>query len=248
MNWSRSELKQAAKNALHHSYWKSVLVAALLMISVGGACGASSASQSGKSMSDSSFLKQFSSFHSLSVIAILSAVLLILVISVGVSIFILGPLEVGCQKFFSEDVIGPTPLDRLSAGFSSDYMNVVKTIFLRGLYILLWSLLLLVPGLIKMYEYRMVPYILAENPGMSSKEVFALSKKMMDGEKMHAFVLDLSFIPWYLLSMITCGLAALFYVSPYVALTDAALFHTLQNRLTAEAQAPVPDRMQGFQQ
>lgn len=74
-------------------------------------------------------------------------------------------------------------------GFKSGhYGNVVKTMFFYDLYIALWSLLLVVPGIIKSYEYRMVPYILAENPGMDSKQVFEISKRMMNGQKMETFI------------------------------------------------------------
>ena len=75
-----------------------------------------------------------------------------------------------------------------------------------NLFIALWTLLLIVPGIIKSYEYRMVPYILAENPGMNRKEAFAISKRMMTGKKWATFVLDLSFFGWIFLSIFTCGI------------------------------------------
>lgn len=93
---------------------------------------------------------------------------------------------------------------------SGHYVNIVLTMFLRDLFTTLWSLLLVVPGIVKHYEYLMVPYIIAENPAMDYKEAFQISKQMMDGEKMEAFIMDLSFIGWYLLSAVTCGLLAIF--------------------------------------
>ena len=96
--------------------------------------------------------------------------------------------------------------------------------FLMNLYITLWSLLFLIPGIIKMYEYLMVPYILADNPGMDRKEAFAISKRMMTGEKWNAFILQLSFLGWIFLSMFTCGLLGIFYVSPYMEATMAELY------------------------
>lgn len=107
---------------------------------------------------------------------------------------------------------------------SGHYGNVVKTMFFYDLYIALWSLLLVVPGIIKSYEYRMVPYILAENPGMDSKQVFEISKRMMNGQKMETFILDLSFIGWTLVAGITCGIAGVFYVAPYVNATNTELY------------------------
>ena len=70
----------------------------------------------------------------------------------------------------------------------------------------------------------MVPYILAENPGMDSKQVFEISKRMMNGQKMETFILDLSFIGWALVAGITCGIAGVFYVTPYVNATNTELY------------------------
>lgn len=100
--------------------------------------------------------------------------------------------------------------------------------FLRGLYIFLWSLLLFIPGIIKSYEYRMVPYLLSECPQMGSSEAFRVSKEMMYGQKMEAFILDLSFIGWEILSVCTCGLVGLFFVNPYKYATNAELFLELK--------------------
>ena len=81
-------------------------------------------------------------------------------------------------------------------------MNVVLVMFLKNLFTSLWTLLFVIPGIVKHYEYLMIPYILAENPGMDRKEAFQISKRMMDGQKMETFILDLSFIGWILLSAI----------------------------------------------
>ena len=78
----------------------------------------------------------------------------------------------------------------------------------------------------------MVPYLLADCPQMSRKDAFRISKEMMQGQKMDAFILDLSFIGWHLLSAVTCGLAEIFYVSPYVNATNAELFLALKGTYT----------------
>lgn len=80
-----------------------------------------------------------------------------------------------------------------------------------------------------MYEYMMVPFILAENPDMRRKEVFALSKKMMTGNKWKAFVLDLSFLGWSILGGITLGILNVLFVAPYQNLTKAELYQTLKD-------------------
>ena len=74
----------------------------------------------------------------------------------------------------------------------------------------------------------MVPYILAQTPDMNKKQALALSSQMMHGQKWNAFVLDLSFLGWRILSGITLGLVGTFYASPYIHLTNASLYRTLQ--------------------
>ena len=115
----------------------------------------------------------------------------------------------------------------IAYAFDHSYMNVVKTMFFKDLYVFLWTLLFVIPGVYKKYQYRMVPYIMAEHPEMNYKEALELSKNMMDGEKWHAFVLDLSFVLWHVLGMITCGILEVFYIAPYQYLTNAELYRTI---------------------
>ena len=224
MYWDRSQLKQMARNALHGSYWKSVLVAFLLGLT------ATSFASSGSAANAEGISDGYYSFeHYLPVI--LTFVFFAGVLALALRIFLLRPLEVGCRRYFLEDIIHPAELDCLKAGFSGNYRNVVWVMFCRDIFIFLWTLLLIVPGIVKSYEYRMVPYILAENPDLSREEAFALSKRMMDGDKMNAFILDLSFIGWAILTILTFGLVGIFYYQPYLALTDAALYQTLKKKV-----------------
>ena len=111
----------------------------------------------------------------------------------------------------------------------------VGTLLLQAVYTFLWTCLLIVPGFIKAYEYCMIPYLLADHPEMTRQEAFATSKAMMKGNKWKAFVLDLSFIPWDILSALTLGIVSVFYVAPYRQLTAAALYEKLkaQNEVPA---------------
>ena len=90
-------------------------------------------------------------------------------------------------------------------------------------------MLFVIPGIIKHYSYRLVPYILSESPDMDTEEAFRLSMEMMDGNKWDAFVLDLSFLGWEILSGITMGILGLFYVHPYRACTNAELYAVLRD-------------------
>lgn len=146
-------------------------------------------------------------------------------------VFLTAPLEVSVKRFLlfnrSSD---QADLKELSYAFRYSYLNIVKVLFFQLLYIFLWGLLFWVPGIIKSYEYRMIPYLLAENPNLSKDEAFAISKRMMDGEKWEAFVLDCSFIGFYILSIFTFGLLSIFYVTPYKVLTDTELYAALKGK------------------
>lgn len=99
-----------------------------------------------------------------------------------------------------------------------DLWTAIKAQFLMGLFISLWSLLLIIPGIIKAYSYSMTYFILAENKGMPVLEAITLSRKMMDGHKMDLFLLFLSFIGWFILVLITFGIAGI-WVYPYLYAT-----------------------------
>lgn len=96
-----------------------------------------------------------------------------------------------------------------------------------NLKILLWLFLFIVPGFIKAYEYSMIPYLLAENPNITTDEAFSLSKQMTTGQKMDLFVLDLSFLGWIILGLICCGIGILF-VLPYPEATNAEVYLNLK--------------------
>ena len=108
-----------------------------------------------------------------------------------------------------------------------------KVNFLVGLFTALWSLLFYIPGIIKGLSYSQATYILAENPGIGAREAINRSKAMMDGHKMDLFVLNLSFIGWYLLCGITFGIAAI-WVIPYVNATMTNFYNKVKGGVTVE--------------
>ena len=98
--------------------------------------------------------------------------------------------------------------------------------FLQGLFIFLWSLLLIFPGIMKAYAYSMAPFIMAENPNMTAREALRASEELMDGHKMDLFILELSFIGWGLLSALTLGIGSL-WLNPYIQAAHAAFYRNL---------------------
>ncbi|MDE5933903.1 MAG: DUF975 family protein [Lachnospiraceae bacterium] len=161
------------------------------------------------------------------VVTILFFVLMI--IGLAVDVFLVNPLWVGAQRFMLKSLDDKGNIAELGYTFDHHYLNGVKTTFMRDLYVFLWALLFLIPGIYKKYQYCMAEFILAENPDMPYREVLARSKKMMDGQKWNAFVLDLSFILWHMLGFITCGISEIVFVRPYINLTRAALYRTLSD-------------------
>ena len=99
--------------------------------------------------------------------------------------------------------------------------------FLRNLYVLLWSLLFIIPGVIKGFAYAMTPFILAENPNMSASQAIRLSEDLMDGHKADLFILDLSFLGWNILAALTLNLGNI-ALNPYKNAAYAAFYRQLQ--------------------
>lgn len=145
------------------------------------------------------------------------------------TVFIADPLIVGGKRYFLKARKGKnTKIEEAKVIFEKgNWLNVAIVMLLRNLYTALWYLTI-VGGVIKTYEYRMIPYILAENPKVKRKEAFQLSKQMMKGNKWKLFVLDMSFFGWNFLSVLTGGLLSIFYVNVYNAATIAELYVVLK--------------------
>lgn len=166
-----------------------------------------------------------------SIIAMI-AILLVAVVSVlgcVLDALIFNPLIMGAHRFFMRNLDQEAEVKEIAFAFDSNYKQIAKTLFLRDLYVFLWSLLLIVPGIIKAYQYRMVDYLLNDDPNLTAAEALQKSKAMMQGNKWRAFVLDLSFVGWHILSGLTLGLLSIFYVAPYQNQTNAALYEALRN-------------------
>lgn len=163
----------------------------------------------------------------IALVFLMIASLLVSAIAIVYDVFLVNPLRQGVHKFFLKNQDEEAEVSNIGFAFDHGYKNIVKNIFFRDLYVFLWSLLFIIPGIVKAYEYRMIPYLLCDNPDMTKEEVFAKSKAMMNGNKFKAFLLDLSFIGWDILSLFTFGLLSIFYVEPYKYSARAALYKEL---------------------
>ncbi|MGX7639367.1 DUF975 family protein [Coprococcus comes] len=219
--WNRAELKMRGNMAFKKNYVSAVVVALLM-----GIFGTVSGESSARRVSENSDIYSGNLFNVGMITGLLAGIATVVILIVLVAkVFVGNLLKMGGYRFFILNQTAQPGIGTLLDGFrSGHYVNIVLTMFLRDLFTALWSLLLVVPGIVKHYEYLMVPYIIAENPAMDYKEAFQISKQMMDGEKMEAFIMDLSFLGWYLLSAVTCGLLAIFYVNPYVQASFAEMY------------------------
>ncbi|MBQ7938391.1 MAG: DUF975 family protein [Oscillospiraceae bacterium] len=256
--WTRARIKEEAKNSFRRfGYWMPFLVTFIVGI-ISGGMGITGSTSTGSVTTEytteyhgeltpagfahfleeifGEFGAQLESFFSNPLIAMTTAFLVVLgfmvglVITFGWSAFVAGPVIVGKNRYFMEHRAFDSKFERLFWSFRSGrYMNVVKIMFWRDVKIFLWSLLFVIPGIIKSYEYCMVPYILAENPRISSERAFELSKLMTRGEKWKIFVLQLSFIGWYLIGAVCCCVGGVF-VDPYFEATFAELYQVMREK------------------
>lgn len=141
-----------------------------------------------------------------------------------------GPLLVGVNRYrlnivrFNNEDSG-----LLISGFKDNVIDLIITHILRAIFIFLWSLLLVIPGIIKSFSYSMTFYILADNPDLRPQEAIQRSRDMMRGHKWRLFELYLSFIGWYILALLTFGIG-MFFLEPYIQQSVANFYEDLKTR------------------
>lgn len=232
--WTRQLLKENAKVAFRRNYWLCVAVSAIAMFLMGGGVGVSTGNTSMQEteeiLNGQMTLQDLIAQIPPAIFLVLGlAVMVGFVIGLCVVILVSNVAQVGCNRYFIENREHKTNVGQVFYGFQGGrYTSTVWIMFLKGLYIFLWSLLFCIPGIIKSYSYLMVPYIIAENSSLDKSRVFELSRKMMRGHKWEAFVLGLSFLGWNLLGAMTGGILNIFYVNPYVHATYAEFYSALK--------------------
>ena len=144
-------------------------------------------------------------------------------------IFLFFPLDVGYTNAFNALYVEGD--DRITGNTFRDsfgqYLKNVWAMFLMVLFVSLWSMLLLIPGIVKAYSYAMLPYILKDNPELSAMDAIRLSSNMMKGHKFDLFYLQLSFIGWAILAVLTGGIGLL-WLQPYMMTTQASFYQDIK--------------------
>ncbi len=223
--WTRAELKQRAKGVLRFNYWKAFLISLVILLAGGGG-----GSGSGGGSSYRSYREPPRNIDTGTIVVVIIVFLLVMLFFLALRILLGYPLEVGGQRYFVKSAEDKDNKKCFSFAFEGqNYNGIIPTMLLRGIFTFLWFLLLIIPGIIKSYSYSMVPYILGDNPNIGAKRAIELSNEMTYGHKFDMFVLDLSFIGWYLLGALALGIGVLF-VLPYDNATHAELYLVLRQK------------------
>ena len=232
------DFRASARGALKGKWWPAVL-AGFLAVLLGAAksssfsidfsstSGQSSGSTSGTTViTTQDILKDPELYRSfLTVFGIVFGVILV----VGIIRFIVGSIvSPGYAQFNLDLVDGNTTEIRTLFSYSVHWKKLIATNFLRGLFTFLWMLLFIIPGIVAIYNYAMVPYILAENPTMAPIEAIAQSKRMMYGNRWRLFCLEISFIGWMILTVFTFGIGGL-WLTPYMQAAFADFYREISN-------------------
>ena len=214
--WDRIKFKSAGKAAFKKNYWPCVAVCILMAIAMGA------------------FRLDLDLDESFDAKNIVSTALGVLgfggsLVSIALSIVVFNPYAVGARRFTMENrVTEKAKFSIVGYGFSKNFGNIVLVQFMKNLFIFLWSLLFIIPGIIKTLAYFAVPFILAENPDMPYKRALQLSKDMTMGHKGDLFVMGLSFIGWTILTALTAGIVGAFHYFPYLYATEAEAYAFLR--------------------
>lgn len=239
--WTRAELKNNAKIAYKRNYWLCVVVS-LIITTIGGTAygwygpdlsvtyDMNELQTTVQEEQDMFSMSDWPMFKEIMLFAIVVGVIVGLAVGICLVIFAGNMATVGGCRYYLENREHKTSILQAFYGFSGGrYKSCLSAMFMRWLIITAYSCLFIIPGIVKSYAYRLVPYILAENPHIGRKRALQLSKEMMEEHKWEAFVFDLSFIGWKLLGVCTMGIVTVFKVEPYISATFAEYYTALKS-------------------
>lgn len=248
--WTRAALKSYAKDFLRKHYWKAFLVCLIVLVLTGDELSYRNSSSNNQEININPgttieemiegqnneilntgyrgldrFVKSFGLFP-LRFFGM--GIFFFMVIAwIIVTLFLNPLLEVGKNRFFLNGFKGDIDMKYLASTFNKEeFWSIFKCMFVTGVINFLWYLLLIIPGIIKSYEYRFVPYLLTNEPDLTFTEAISRSQELTAGEKWNMFVLDLSFIGWFFLGSLLFGIGGIF-VNPYYEATIARLYNVL---------------------
>ncbi|WP_411678022.1 DUF975 family protein [Caproicibacter sp.] len=220
--WDRSILKSNAKVALRGRYWTAFLVTFIFLFLT-----------EGFQLVNPGFWHRFGVFPWFSAETRAAGNFIWSFhfgwLGILYAVFIVQPLVIGVSRYFVRNHYESAEVETAFSGFRWNYMNGVGAMFITELFIFLWTLLLIIPGIVKGLEYSMVPFLLSDNPSLPGERARQISRRMTDGQKGAIFIFDLSFLGWFLLGALCFGVGMLF-VLPYYSAAQAELYLFLRDR------------------
>ena len=214
------DIKSNAREALNGKWGIAIL--ASIIATIFGATGSSVSSSNSEDV-DFSMLSQLPTEEIITTVLVFGGFILLgLVASVVISSLV----SVGYAQFNIDLIDGDDP--KISTLFSKGGQigTTIVANLLVFIRVLFGLILFVVPGIVAMYQYSMVNYIIAENPGISAREALEQSKEMMKGNKLRLFFLGFYFIGWYILVILTLGIASI-WLAPYMQATNAAFYRDI---------------------
>lgn len=164
------------------------------------------------------------------------------IVSIALALLVVNVISMGTMTWFHRSIkTEGLKMEEMFWTFKEDYGGNVLMMFLISLYTALWSMLFVVPGIVKGYSYSLAMYIKSENPNIPASKAIELSTRMTNGHKMDLFVLDMSFIGWWILSAFTLHILGILYVMPYQYASKAFAYEeikeeALANQIVSEAE------------
>lgn len=222
------ELRTRAWESLKGKYWMALAV--VLVTGIICSIGASFLNF-GNDLSEVMGLvdpSELDSTMSLGALVLNGVALVSAIIGFFYNLFITDAITVGLANYFIKNTNETPSFGDAFSGFKVKYGRNIGTLLLVGIKTVLWSFLFIIPGIIKSYEYAIIPYILADDPEISSKDAFKKAKQMMNGNKWRLFKLQFSFIGWFVLCCLTFGVGVIFLM-PYVSAANAEFYAELKN-------------------
>lgn len=219
MGFDRIRIKENGKLHYQNNKWQNVLVILINTLIVGGVQVVVNLS------GDDWVLAMFMSL-----------------VSIAVSLLVVNIITMGTMTWFHRSIkTEGLKMEEMFWPFKEDYGGNVLMMFLISLYTALWSMLFVIPGIVKGYSYSLAMYIKSENPNIPASTAIELSKRMTNGHKMDLFVLDMSFIGWGILSAFTLNILGILYVMPYQYASKAFAYEeikeeALANQIVSEAE------------
>ena len=221
-------LRSKAWDSLKGKYWKAFFVILVLGLLTSIGTSLVTCSQNLTELVNMVEPSEMDSTMVIGALVITGAALVIAIIGFIISTFVGNAAEVGLAYYFIKNTDSKPSFKDAFSGFQVKYGRNIGAILVMGIKLVLWTLLFIIPGIIKSYEYAMIPYILADDPEITSKDAFKKSKQMMNGNKWRLFKLEFSFIGWFILCVLTLGIGT-FFLIPYVNAANAEFYVELKN-------------------